>query len=453
MRTFGVEEELLLVNPATGVPVALADLVARPEAGKDEDQADYVGEHGKAIGARADAPGAVGGLDPLIRTGKAASLQAVPDAAAAVGATTSQLRESSGDSNAGDSNASQTQAGDGQRGDARPGDHDEPVYELQREQIETDTSPCCTLDELAAQLVERRAIGARAARRMGAEVVALATSPLPVEPSISLDERYLRMAELYAMTAQEQLTCGCHVHVSVESEEEGVAVLDRIRPWLPPLLAISANSPFWQGRDSGYHSYRRQVWARWPSSGPTELFGTPRVYHETVDAMVGTGALLDEGMVYFDARLSRRYPTVEIRVADVCLRVTDTVLLASLVRALVETAAREWRRGVAPHPARTEALHLATWRASRSGLEGDLVHPVTGRGAPAETVVRALLGHVGDALTEADAAAGQAGATANLIQALLARGNGAMLQRQVYASTGDLAAVVRNAVAHTLSAE
>jgi carboxylate-amine ligase len=261
------------------------------------------------------------------------------------------------------------------------------------------------------------------------------------------------MTELYAMTAQEQLTCGCHVHVSIESEEEGVAVLDRIRPWLPPLLALTANSPFWQGRDTGYCSYRRQVWGRWPSSGPTELFGTPEVYHATVDTMLGTGTLIDEGMVYFDARLARHFPTVEIRVADVCLRVNDAVLLASLIRALVETAAREWRLGQPPVPARLETLNLAYWRASRSGLEDQLIHPVTGQAAPAENVLRALLRHIGAALDEAEKTTDRAGVTTDLLQSLLARGNGATQQRRVYAESGDLPTVVRNAVGHTLSVE
>jgi YbdK family carboxylate-amine ligase len=376
MRTFGVEEELLLVDAESGRPVALADQVVRPDADAD--------------------------------TGTAAT-------------------------------------------------GDMPMHELQREQIETGTAVCSSPDELAAQLTGRRAVAARAAHRRGAEVAALATSPLPVEPSVTLDERYVKMAEQYALTAQEQLTCGCHVHVSVDSEDEGVAVLDRIRPWLPPLLAMSANSPFWQGRDTRYASYRRQVWGRWPSAGPTELFGSLQEYHDTVGAMLGTGALLDEGMIYFDARLSRHYPTVEIRIADVCMRVGDAVLLASLARALVETAVREWRQGVPPRPVRTEVLHLATWRASRFGLDGELIDPVTGRAASAEAVVRVLLGHAGAALADADAdsgaAAGQLGTTTDLAGALLARGNGATAQRRIYARTGDLAAVVRNAVAHTLSAE
>jgi glutamate---cysteine ligase / carboxylate-amine ligase len=149
------------------------------------------------------------------------------------------------------------------------------------------------------------------------------------------------MAERFGPTAQEVLTCGCHVHVSVESEEEGIAAVDRIRVWLPVILAISANSPFYDGRDTGYASYRSQLWMRWPSAGPTDAFGTPEAYHELVRSMVESGVLLDDGMIYFDARLSQRYPTVEIRVADVCVDLEDTLVIAALCRALVETAAAE----------------------------------------------------------------------------------------------------------------
>jgi carboxylate-amine ligase len=407
VRTFGVEEELLLVDVDTGVPVALADLVTRPETG-DESPAPS--------GSAASGPGSA----PAVST---------PGGAMTVGVGVRDTPAQDGESD------------------------DRPVHELQREMIETETRPCSSLDDLADQLVERRGVAAQAAHRIGAEIAALATSPVPIEPSVTLDERYERMAELYAMTAQEQLTCGCHVHVSIESEEEGVAVLDRIRPWLPTLLALTANSPFWQGRDTGYCSYRRQVWGRWPSSGPTELFGTPEAYHATVEAMLSTGTLIDEGMVYFDARLSRHFPTVEVRVADVCLRVHDAVLLASLVRALVDTAARDWRLGHPPVQARLETLNLAYWRASRSGLEDDLIHPVTGQAAPAEKVLRALLRHIGDALDEAEAATGRPGLTTDLLQALLARGNGAAQQRRIYQQSGDLPTVVRNAVAHTLTVE
>ena len=208
-------------------------------------------------------------------------------------------------------------------------------------------------------------------------MAALGTSPLAVEPTLSSKDRYRRMGRRFGLTVAEELTCGCHVHVGIDSDEEGVGALDRIRPWLAPLLALTANSPFWQGADSGYASYRSQVWQRWPSAGPYAPFGSPDTYHDTVAAMIDSDTVLDLGMVYFDARLSAQHPTLEVRVADVCLDVDDAVLLAALVRALVETAVRAWRAGRRADPVRLELLRLAAWRAGRSGVDGMLLDPCT----------------------------------------------------------------------------
>ncbi|MGW7465420.1 glutamate--cysteine ligase 2 [Streptomyces xantholiticus] len=317
--------------------------------------------------------------------------------------------------------------------------------ELQREQLEFATLPRTSMDELGEEIVRWRAEAARHAERLGAAVAALATSPLPVSPSLAAGERYGWMAEEFGLTTQEQLTCGCHVHVSVDSDEEGVAVLDRIRPWLSVLVAISANSPFWQGRDSGYSSYRSRVWGRWPSAGPVELFGSAERYHEQVSAMVGTGALRDRGMIYFDARLSYTYPTVEIRVADVCLDPAATVLVAGLVRGLVETAAREWRAGLPPVPHGIGLLRLASWRAGRSGLEEQLIHPLTMRPEPAADVVRALVDHVRDALEDS----GDARQVEEAVAALRKTGNGALFQRALMRRTGSLRDVVAACVRRT----
>ncbi|GAA2494659.1 glutamate--cysteine ligase [Streptomyces thermolineatus] len=323
---------------------------------------------------------------------------------------------------------------------------EELSQEFQREQVETGTRPCVRADDLAVQIRNRRQRAADRAREAGAEVAALGTSPLAVEPSLTPESRYRRMAAEFGLTAQEQLTCGCHVHVQVDSDEEGAAVLDRIRPWLPVLTAMSANSPFWQGNDSGYRSYRSLVWGRWPTAGPYDPFGSADGYRQTVHSLLATGTILDEGMVYFDARLSRHWPTVEIRVADVCLDADDAVLLALLVRGLVETAAREWRAGRPPAPVPTSLLRLAGWRAARSGLEGQLLDPGTCRPVPAEDAVRTLLGHLAPALDDA----GDLRTATDLTERLLARGNGARIQRSVVEGGGGLADVVAEAVKHTL---
>jgi carboxylate-amine ligase len=236
------------------------------------------------------------------------------------------------------------------------------------------------------------------------------------------------------------------VHVGITSADEGVAVLDRIGPWLAVLLALSANSPFWQGRDTSYASFRYQAWGRWPTAGPTEPFGTAEAYWKTVRQMTGTGTLLDSGMVYFDARLSEHYPTLEVRIADVCLHADDAVLIAALCRALVDTEARRWQAGAGVPRQRTEMLRLAAWRASRSGLDDVLLDPRTGQPEQAATVAKALLDHVRDALDEA----GDTAAVSDLLAAVLARGNGAAFQRSVYGGDGSMSEMIGSAAAATV---
>ena len=362
IRSVGVEEELLLVEPGTGKPLAVAETALRTMDTDDGRQGGTQGDAGESL-----------------------------------------------------------------------------EFELQRQQLETSTKPCFELSELSEELRHGRSLAAEVAGRVGARVAALATSPVQVEPQMVRKGRYLQMAHAFGLTAYEQLTCGCHVHVSIASPEEGVAVIDRIRPWLPVLLALSANSPFWQGRDSAYASFRYQAWSRWPSAGPTDAFGSAEVYRQTVQQMVSTGTLLDAGMVYFDARLSEHYPTVEIRISDVCLYADDAALVAALARALVQTEASRWQAGSAVPVQRIELLRLAAWRASRSGLDDVLLDPRTGMPAPAPAVANTLLEHVRDALDEA----GDTDTVTELLDAVLTRGNGATFQRSA-CRDGSLASVIKS---------
>ncbi|MFD8721137.1 glutamate--cysteine ligase [Streptomyces sp. NPDC059629] len=317
--------------------------------------------------------------------------------------------------------------------------------ELYGQMLEFATHPQSEMAELGEEIVRCRKEAAGLAGELGCAVVALASSPLPVSPSLSVNRRYQWMAEQYGIATREQLVCGCHVHVAVESDEEGVGVLDRLRPWLPVLTAISANSPFWQGSDTGYASYRSRVWSRWPSAGPTGLFRTAGDYHRLVADMVATGVILDEAMVYFDARLARRYPTVEIRVADVCLRADTAVLVATLARALVETAAREWRGGREPVDHGVCLQRMAAWRAARSGLGGELLDPVSLRPRSVRAVLDALLEHTEDALADS----GDLPAVRQAMERLLRHGNGAEEQRQLMERTDSLRDVVTECVRRT----
>lgn len=298
-------------------------------------------------------------------------------------------------------------------------------HELHRTQVETDTPPLERLSDLEDALRAWRERARAAALEVGARVLASGTSPLDGDSRVERSERYDAMAHRYGLMMAEQLVCGCHVHVEVSGPDEGVGVLDRIRTWVPLLLAVSANSPWSQSLDTAYESYRWQMQMRWPSAGPLPVLGSPEAYRRHVGAMLATGVPLDEAMVYADARLSALHPTVEVRTADVCLDVRDTVVVAALARGLVETAAREWADGVPAPDVPSEIVRLAGWKAGRHGLTGDLVHPPTGTSRPAAEVVASLLDHVGDALRDS----GDHDLVADGLDRLLADGTGARRQR------------------------
>jgi carboxylate-amine ligase len=317
--------------------------------------------------------------------------------------------------------------------------------EVKREQIEVVSPPRSTFDEILQAVTTGRRAADDGARVFGARAVALATSPVRCNSHTVPSQRYITMRERFGLTMVEQLTNGFHVHVTIESDEEGVAVLDRIRPWLPVVLALSANSPFWWGADSEYASYRYQAWLRWPTAGAYDRYGSASAYEATVDRLLQSGVCLDSGMIYFDARLSSHAPTVEVRIADVCLHPEDAACLAVLIRALVEAAAAEWRNGTPADDIPTDLLRLAAWRASRFGVSGQLLHPVRRRPAAAAACVRALLNHVDDHFsTHEERARVRRG-----LAGILRYGSGAATQRAAWAVRGSWVDVVSDALERT----
>lgn len=329
--------------------------------------------------------------------------------------------------------------------DDSPYPDDAIEHEFKREQAEIGSLPCTTTDELTRQLIELRAVVAAGAAESGAAVAAIGTSPFKVRPTPTGDERYERMTAEFGHLARQQLTCGQHVHVEIGSRDEGAAVIDGIADWLPLLLALSSNSPFWQGHDTGYASFRTVIWGLWPTAGPSGPFVNAAGYDAAVADLVRSGAALDEGMVYFDARLSAKYPTVEIRVADVCADVRDAVLVAAVSRALVVTAAERQQRGTAPQPTPPQWRRAATWRAARYGLTGGLIDPSTRAVVSAREALASLVGEIGDALDES----GDRAVVSEGIERLLLEGTGAERQRAAYARTGSLTGVVEDAVRWT----
>ena len=322
---------------------------------------------------------------------------------------------------------------------------DELDQELFLHQLETRTDPATKMADIRSQLVAARRTAGQAADAAGLGVIACGIVPLAgAGPQVSANDRYRAMVETFGETARTGSTCGTHVHVEIASREEGVGVIDRIVPWLPALVAIGANSPFFDGHDTRYASWRSQAWLRWPTAGATEAFESVAGYEQASLDLLMTGAARDEGMLYYDARLSVRQPTVEVRVVDACTDPDDIVLAAALVRGLVATAADEWARGEPVQRWRAELMRACHWRAARLGLSSTLVHPRERRLRPARAVLEALVDHVRDQLEEAGDLELVRDGVDRVLQAC-----GATRQRAVFERTGKIEAVVDDLLVRT----
>jgi len=294
-------------------------------------------------------------------------------------------------------------------------------------QLETVTGVCTDLASLHGELVAQRRAVQRVARACGAHMVATGTPPFGVPGLIALtdDERFRRLQTQFPEPAADVVTCGCHVHVGVPSRELGVKALNRVRLWLPVLLAVSGNSPMWQGQDSGWDSYRHLMFSRWPSARLPPPCEDVEAYDAAVEDRISAGEADAPAGVYWFARLSPRYPTLEIRVADTGLTVADTELLASLCRALVSTAVADALDDRPFRPVPETVLESSMRSAARFGLSSLLIDPQTGVMAPGYAVLYQLLEHVTPALT----AAGDRSAVAALLAARRSQGSGAARQR------------------------
>lgn len=301
--------------------------------------------------------------------------------------------------------------------------------EFTRAQLEADSPVCTTSTEAHESLISSRHALAEAAERSHLRIVASGSAVLgdPATARLSDGARYAAIADHFGALRDAHVVCGCHVHMGISDRENAVRVSDHLRRWLPFITALSANSPFHNGRDTGHASWRTITWNRLPSAGPPPLLRTLEAHDRTVRALARSGAILDPHMVYWDVRLSDHLPTLEIRVGDVAATAEEALLMALIIRGLAARALADVRLG-RPAPAIPgRALRAALWRASRDGLEGEVPDPLSGDLVPghraADQLLRAAL--PGSAPDDAELAA-------VLLEQVHRAGSGAARQRRAY---------------------
>lgn len=258
--------------------------------------------------------------------------------------------------------------------DGSGGENDQLQPEMIACQVESATPVCTDVGELLGHLGRQRETLSAAARDSGLRLIASGTPPLPeaIPPPMTSGRRYERIATHFRGLLKSANICGCHVHVGVPDRQAGLHVLNHLRPWLPALLAVSANSPFSDGADTGYASWRHMQMSNWPSAGPPPHLRSLAEYDSTLATMTRAGALLDPAMAYWDVRLSPTYPTVEVRVCDVTITPQEAALIAVLVRGLVALALRS---GDDAPAVPQEVIRADLWLAGRDGLHGRCAAP------------------------------------------------------------------------------
>jgi len=294
-------------------------------------------------------------------------------------------------------------------------------------QIEHATSPVITIEQARAQL---GAFRAHLTRHAEGDVLLGAGMGTPYgtasSTAVSDSDRYRTIARWLGDIVGEHQVNGLHVHVEIPDADDRVRALNALRPWLPVLLAISTNSPFWHGRDTEFGSWRTILLRRFPTIGSPPPFRDADHYRAYVDRLVELGAAPDAASLSWLARISERFPTVEVRVFDAQLAAEDTLLFAALTRALLTSA-------IAPEThMETDAIDTSLWMAAREGLDARILNPMSAGVSDARALVPLML----RMLTPALQATGDFDFVTDRLARLLAEGTGADRQRRAFARGG-----------------
>ena len=247
--------------------------------------------------------------------------------------------------------------------------------EFMQAQIEICTSPHNTVGQLRDQLGELRAAVGEVAAQHDLAIIAAATHPFanPYEQAVTDCARYAQLAADLQGVVRRLLIGGMHVHVGIDDDDLRIELMNQTRSFLPHLLALSTSSPFWQGHDTGLKSYRIAVWDAMPRAGLPPAFDGAAAYAREVDALVQAGVIEDATKIWWDLRPSARYPTLEMRIADVCTTIDDAVCIAALYQCWLRFLYRRRNDNQRRRVDSTWLLDENRWRAHRYGIDCGLI--------------------------------------------------------------------------------
>lgn len=323
--------------------------------------------------------------------------------------------------------------------------------EMLQSTVEIASDICPNILAARLELQQTRAMLLKLAEQEGLSLISAGTHPTGswIEQLATPSERYAELEERLQDICRSILIFGLHVHVGlgdVENRELAINLVNSLRSWLPHLLALSTNSPFWSGRFTGIKSYRSVVWGPFPRSGVPDAFACWSDYERYVQSLVSAGIIDNGKMIWWDIRPHPFFNTVEFRICDMPATLEDTLALAALCQALVAKLAWLDKRGLEIRILPRYYVEENKWQAMRYGLDGEIIDFVHGRSTPMRDAINEMLDFVDDVLDDLGSRR-----EINYLRMLLddPRGTGADRQVAVYRQTGSLDAVIRYLIEQT----
>jgi glutamate---cysteine ligase / carboxylate-amine ligase len=318
--------------------------------------------------------------------------------------------------------------------------------ELLESVLEIATSPCEDVPAAGAELISLRELARDRARARGLEIGASGTHPFArwEDQRVVSDDRYRGVVRQLGFVARQELVFGMHVHVGMADAEETIYVANGLRPHVPLLIALAANSPLWRGELTGLMSSRVPIFRAFPRVGLPPRFDDWADFERRVETMSSSGMIEDYTYLWYDVRPHPRLGTVEIRAMDCQTRVEHTIALSALVVSLVKLLAEDYQRGAEPLDQPWEIIDENRWLAARHGLDAELLDPGVGERRGVRQMTEALL-------TRLQPHARALGCDRELsnIGDVLQAGNGALRQQMVFEANHDLHELMSEIVATT----
>jgi carboxylate-amine ligase len=318
--------------------------------------------------------------------------------------------------------------------------------ELHQSMVELGTDICSDARDARQQVVNLRSELAKLAARHGLKIASAGTHPFShwMDQLITVHERYATIVQDMQQVARSCLIFGVHVHVGIPDREEGIDIMNQARYFLPHLYALSVNSPFWLGQNTGLKAYRHMIFERFPRTGIPDAFESLSEYEDFLNLLISTKCIDNAKKIWWDVRLHPFFNTIEFRICDAQTRVDDTIALAALMQAIVAKLQKLRRDNVTFRRYPKRLIDENRWRASRYGLDGKLID----FGRKCEMDERDLLHEMLEFVsTETEELGNQR--EIEHIERIMREGTGADRQLMVWERTQDMTAVVDQVVAET----